>query len=168
MNEETWDQSRPDMAERLSSRLNSLPAGLSEALGGLPELTTADFAAAVGALSNQMEQLVLGARYACWPSSYEQLREAALRRCWRMWGEKKRKGNLSGPLNEKIVDLVLFDWCLTNTEREAIADTYRAKKLGVGYRRYKNELENHKKDLVAWLDMITAEALIHVGAKLRK
>ena len=161
-----WDDKRPDTGEKLSGRFSIHSGG--GGLGGSPDFTTADFAAAVGSIEDTLQRIVVGARYGNWPSDREQLREIVVRRSWSSWRENHRDGNMSATLNIKIADLVLADWYLMAEYRRRIGDTTRAKRLGVDPRRYKTRLKTHHLDLVCWLDMVATEALIKVRKQLRK
>ena len=160
-----WLDKRPDIRERLTSRL-SIHGASTDSLGGLPELTNADYAAALGTLNN-LHQLVLGAICGDWPAAHDQLREAALRRSWNLWRERHRQGSWNIALNTLLVDQVLRDWPRTQNQRLAIGDTQRAKDLGVDYRRYKGALKAQHRDVLAWLDATTTQAFDAVRSKLR-
>ena len=164
--EGNWDEKRPGTGERLAGRFSVHSSG--DSLGGLPELTTADFSAAVGAVEGTLQRIVLGAKYGDWPQDRAQLREIVLRRSWAAWQEHKHDGNLNVPLNAKISDLVLSDWYLPLKQRKSVGNTARAKMLGVDPRRYNREIKSHHRDLVGWLDVVTSEALIKVKRLLRK
>lgn len=165
--EGNWNDKKPDIGERLAVRL-SPHSGWSETLGGLPNLTASDFAAAVGMVSNTTHRLMLGARYGGWTTDRDQLREITLRHSWTRWLEKKRPGNMSAKLNVTLVDMALGEWCCRPDERAAISEAYRARELKVGYRRYKQDLHEHYGELIAWLDMETSNALGDAAKTLKR
>jgi len=162
-----WDEKRPGTGERLAGRFSIHSSG-DDSLGGLPDLTTADFAAAIGTLKDPLERITLGAKYGNWNQDRAQIREIVLRRSWVAWQEHKHDGNLNAPLNAKITELILSEWYLPAGHRGAVGITARAKKVGVDPRRYKSQIHEHHRDLVGWLDMVTAEALAKVRRRLRK
>lgn len=162
-----YSTKRPGTGERLAGRFSIHSSG-GDSLGGLPEFTTADFAAAVGTVKDTVQRIAIGAFYGNWQRDREQLREIVIRRSWSAWQENSNAGNLNVILNAKIADLVLADWYLPGKHRAKVGDTSRAKTLGVDPRRYKAQLKTHHLDLVCWLDMVIVEALIKVRKQLRK
>ena len=162
-----WDDKRPGTGERLASRF-SLHSVWNDSLGGSPELTTSDFAAAVGAIPDNLQRITLGAKYGNWGQDRATLREIVARRSWAAWQEHKHDGSLNAALNNRITELVLAGWYLPAEHRKAAGDTARAKALSVDYRRYKAEIKQHHLRLISWLDAIEAEALTNVRKKLRK
>ena len=162
-----WDEKRPGTGERLSSRF-SVHASGADTLGGLPELTTADFAAALGLVRDNLQRIVLGAKFGEFEQDRAQLKEIVIRRSWIAWGEREDAGNLNAQLNSKIAELVLADWYLEIDHRKAVGDTSRAKTLRVDYRRFKAHFKHHHKELVSWLDAIEVEGLRQIRSKLRK
>lgn len=162
-----WDDKRPGVAEQISSRLSVKSAFADNSPGGLPSLTNEEFAGVLGSMRRPMYRILLGARYAGWRTELEQLKEIVLRRSWSAWREKHRQGSFTIKLNQRMADLTLYVWAIPIDDRPGIGDTYRASKLKVGYRRYRNELREHHLDLVAWLDVETANALDAVRRALR-
>ena len=158
---------RPSTLERLSGRF-SIHGAWGDSLGGLPDNTNADFAALVGMVPDKLQQIILGAGPGQWPQERDQLREIILRRSWGMWQERKRDGNLNGPLNEKITDQVMVLWEMTDNERQGFSETRRARWLGIDPRRFKSQIKQHELDLVAWLDIVTGEAAASARRILRK
>jgi len=107
-------------------------------------------------MQNQLHRILLCARFAGWPQEQDQLRQMVLRHAWSRWLERHRVGNYSAELNQHVTDLALLEWC--SEDRSKINDTYRAKLLQIGYRRYADDLKPHYLDVLAWLDTETVNA----------
>lgn len=162
-----WDDKRPDLSEQISSRLSIKSVFSDDSPGGLPTLTNEEFAGVIGSVGRPLHRILLGARFAEWPTERDQLKEIILRRSWESWREKHREGAFTVRLNLRVADLVMYEWVLPIETRNSIADTYRAKHLRIGYRRYRDQLREHHRDLIAWLDTETTNALQQLRRKLR-
>lgn len=158
---------KPSLGERLAATL-APHGGLQRALGGKVSFTPSDYAAAVGMIRNPLYQMILGARFAEWEFSGEQLRETTIRHSWSRWRDKHRQGNFTVQLNQRIAELAILEWRFSHDRRWKVSDNYRANNLGVGYRRFVNELRPHYLDLLGWLDVETSNAILELAKALRK
>lgn len=162
-----WDDKRPGMGEKLSSRF-SIHSSTGDTLGGIPECTNEDFSAAVGTLSNNLQKLVLGSKHGNWGLDRYQLREVITRRSWDLWRENHNETNINVVLNVRIANLVISTFYLTKNQRFHLGSTARARSLHVDPRRYNAELKSHCTQLVGWLDAVESEALKLVRKQLRR
>ena len=139
------------IGERIASALAPQTAGV------FSDDRPCDVAAVLGSMQNNLHRILLCARFGGWAKEQDQLKQMVLRHAWSRWLERHRAGNYNAELNKNVTDLALLEW--VSEDRSMLTDTYRAKLLQVGYRRYTDDLKEHYQDVLAWLDRETDNAL---------